>query len=346
MLINNQYRIVFRADGNRQTGLGHIMRLLGLSEILKEYFDCIFVSRNPEPAVQETIESFCRLIVLEGSLRSKETELDSILDQNDIVVLDGYDFDEKYQQYLKSKVYKLVMIDDKAETHFYADLLINHGGTALCETYKTKCEPNTRLLIGTDYLILRKEFINAALEERRINKVDSIFICMGGSDPFNITVKAVEAALNCQFLQRVIVVTGSSFSNHRDLNILISEAAKIKSFIHERNVPASRIVELLGMCEIAICPSSTVALEACCVKVGLLTGTVIDNQDAIHSYLQSSGCCLSVSSLVGASKDLISSYLNEMNNIAFIQGLIHNQKRNFDGRSANRIVKEFQLLSK
>jgi UDP-2,4-diacetamido-2,4,6-trideoxy-beta-L-altropyranose hydrolase len=345
-LIKRQHRVILRADGNSQIGLGHIMRLLGLSEILRNDFRCIFITRNPDPELKRTIESFCKLVVLDSEYENERKELNSLLDQSDIVVLDGYDFDEKYQQFIKSKVHKLVMIDDKAEVHFYADLLINHGGNTLYKAYIKKCEPYTRLLIGADYLILRKEFINAALEERKINKVDSVFICMGGADPFNITGKAVEAALKCPFLQRVIVVTGNAFTNHDDLNVIISRAGKVKNIIHEQNVTASRIVELIGMCEIAICPSSTMALEACCVKVGLLTGTVIDNQNGIHSHLKNSGCCLSVSSLVGASTDLISSYLNEMNNITVIQELIQNQKRNFDGRSSTRILEEFQLLSK
>ena len=39
-------RIIFRADSSPNIGLGHVFRLLSLAHILKNEFDCIFVSHS------------------------------------------------------------------------------------------------------------------------------------------------------------------------------------------------------------------------------------------------------------------------------------------------------------
>jgi len=341
-LVKNNHRIVLRADGNSIIGLGHVIRLLGLFEFIKNEFDCVFLIRKPELKLKHIIGSYCRFLILEGTLKDEIEELSYLLDSNDIVVLDGYYFDEEYQQYIKSKVHKLVMIDDKAEAYFYADLVINHGGALMKAKYKT--EPYTRLLLGTDYLILRNEFLEAALTKRIVTKVDSVFICMGGADPFNITIKALKASIKCDFISRIIVITGSAYSNNDDLKKALVEAPRSKDVLYENNVNPSRLVELIRMCEIAICPSSSIALEVCCVKAGLLTGIVTDNQESIHNMLVSSDCCLSLNDFNETSVESIQVNLYRMNNVDYINTLIKNQSENIDGLSGRRFLQEFKLL--
>lgn len=341
---NNKNRIIFRADGNSTIGIGHIMRLIGLFEILRDEFYGIFLVRRPDKLLKETIEKYCKVIVLNSTSLSDEiAELEFLLTKDDVVVLDGYDFDENYQKYIKSKAFRLIMIDDKADRHFYADLVINHGAN-FKDNYK--CEPYSKILSGTDYLILRKEFLNSALIKRRINKVDSVLICMGGADPYNITIKALRASLICSFIQKIVVITGSSFSNKTKLEELIIKGSECKTIIYENNIDAVRIIELINTCELAICPSSTIALEICCVKAGLLTGTVIDNQQMIHNHLVGTNCCLSLQDFCKATHEIISSYLNEMNNIEFVNTLISNQSRIIDGYSGKRILQEIKMLCK
>ena len=38
-------KILFRADGNEEIGYGHVIRSLALADMLKENFECIFVTR-------------------------------------------------------------------------------------------------------------------------------------------------------------------------------------------------------------------------------------------------------------------------------------------------------------
>lgn len=321
------------------------MRLLGLFEFLKANFNCVFFIKLPTIKLKEIIESYCKTVVLKSETLTNELfELDALLCIDDIVVLDGYNFNEDYQQHLKTKVHKLVMIDDKAAMHFYADLIINHGTAS--SIYKYKRESYTKILGGIDYLIIRKEFLKAASSERKIDKIDSVFICMGGADPFNGTIKSVKAAINCGFIQKIIVITGNAFTNMAELeDIIAEEGTKRKEIIYETNVNATRLIELMNMCQLAICPSSSVALEVCCVKAGLLTGIVVDNQVNIHKQLIDLNCCITLHNFNNVTIEDITIKLNLMNDSKLVNDIMQNQLNAIDGKSDERLCLEFKLLS-
>src|SRR5687768_17599482 len=116
-MITTNNRIVFRADGNNHLGLGHIVRSLALVEMLNNHFTCVFFTVEPSTEIKEMISDSCQLQLLPiyRSLTEEITNVKKKLKNTDIVVLDGYHFDEQYQREIRSLVHKLVAIDDKAE---------------------------------------------------------------------------------------------------------------------------------------------------------------------------------------------------------------------------------------
>jgi UDP-2,4-diacetamido-2,4,6-trideoxy-beta-L-altropyranose hydrolase len=337
-------RIVFRADGDSQIGLGHIVRSLALAEMLKNDFQCIFLTTNSEERIQKLISGTCQpvLLPIRKSIKEEIKEVKARLQHTDILVLDGYQFDADYQWEIKSSVHKLVSVDDKAEVHFFADLIINHGSPSLRSQYKA--EHYTELLLGLPYVLMRKPFLKAAKDHRVIERIKTVFICMGGADPFKVTVKALRASVCCSFINEIIIVTGSAF---QDVEALKSEkeGQHGKSIIHEENVSAERMVELIRQSDLAICPASSIALEVCAVKSGLLTGTVIGNQSAIHSTLMDAGCGISLDDFNLQTVESIISFLTRLNDIKLVNNLVNNQQAAIDGRSEERLLEKFKALA-
>ena len=339
---DNGMRVVFRADGSRDTGLGHIYRSLALVDMLKEEFGCVFMVNRPSCEVLDLIESYCDSCALSfNSLNEEIEEITQKLLPTDIFVTDGYDFDMKYQQVIKSKVKKLVMIDDKANHYYHADLIINHGDPSIESKYRKQIY--TRVLSGFSYSIMRKEFLTSATIEKKVTKVDTVFVCMGGSDPFNLTIRALSACLKAEFIKSVIVITGNAYGYQVDLKKTL-ESNIDKAITHEENVSAQRMVELITKSEIAIAPASSIAMEICSVKAGLLSGTVIDNQQAIHKQLLDSGCCISLGNFNKKYEKDISRHLEKLNNTDQINSIMKNQSIAIDGLSGERILVEFKKL--
>ena len=72
--MNNKKTIVFRADGNSQIGLGHIMRCLALCEILSQDFFLKFAIQNPSNEVYKILSK--NVNILETSLMMSLKVLD------------------------------------------------------------------------------------------------------------------------------------------------------------------------------------------------------------------------------------------------------------------------------
>jgi UDP-2,4-diacetamido-2,4,6-trideoxy-beta-L-altropyranose hydrolase len=336
-------RIIFRADGNSQIGLGHIMRCLALSEMLNCYFDCVFVIAKPSEALATIIKSFGELVQLESTNKQAELcELDLTIQATDIVVVDGYLFDEKYIQYLKNKAHKLVIIDDLAEVFYTADIVLNHGNSSFKNVYKASA--NAKVLCGFDYLILRSKFLKSVVDNKSIDDVNTAFICMGGADPTDITIKVLRSCIKVGFFKKIIVVTGVAYKRQKELLSVIEQNQKILQIDSYTNASAATLVKLISDSQVCICPSSTIALEVCCVGAGLLTGLTASNQKSIHQQLLADECAVSVGDFNDTTELEIIEKLKSLSGVNLVNRLIQNQRKVIDGKSAKRILNEFKLL--
>ncbi|MFC4478257.1 UDP-2,4-diacetamido-2,4,6-trideoxy-beta-L-altropyranose hydrolase [Flavobacterium chungangensis] len=342
-MISTKNRVFFRADGDSTIGLGHLMRCVALSQILENEFDCFFVIFCPSEEISLILLQYGEVVSLLESNKSEELiEFGKFLNKSDIVVFDGYLFNEEYITTIQNEVKAIVQIDDFAKGYFHSDLVLNHANKYLIDKYDVS--PNTKVLCGPDYLILREEFLQkAATEHKEKLKVDTAFICMGGADPTNITLKVLESFIQTDFIKNIIVVTGAAYVWDDKLKTFIAQNSQV-NITNYSNINALDMIELISKAEICVCPSSSIALEVCCVKSGLLTGITVDNQKLIHEQLVEGNYAETIDDFNTVSVNGIVSKLKKMNDLTFINNLIKNQSIFADGKSGERILDEFKKL--
>lgn len=341
--ISLETKVFFRADGSSVKGLGHVIRCLSVVEMIKKQFSCFMIVNNTDDHVLQLISKTCYAIDIKANSQQREFEtLINLVTVNDILVIDGYEFNEIYQQKVKKLVKKLVAIDDLADKKFEADIVFNHGDISAIPKYQVPS--NAKILSGLDYLIVRPEFLDALRVKRNVTIVDTVFVCMGGADPFNITIKVLEACIQCSFIKKIIIVTGSLYKNKNALQELIS-LPNVKNVEHIENASALQIVNCIQQSQLAVSTASSISLEICCVKAGLLCGTVAENQNCIHSLLVQNKCCISIGNWIDAGVDEIKSQLEAMNNILLVNRIMGMQQHSIDGRSGERIRKIFNELA-
>ena len=145
--------IYIRCDGSPEIGLGHVVRCMSLAHMLTVDFPIHFyVLEIPDSLKNEIIQNGWDVTVLE-----RESDFLNELTGNEIVVLDGYQFDSDYQRKIKRKGCKLICISDFHDQHFYADLVINHAPGVTKNNYDG--ELYTKYLLGPKYALLRPEFL-------------------------------------------------------------------------------------------------------------------------------------------------------------------------------------------
>ncbi len=273
-------KIIFRADGNSETGLGHLYRLFSLVEIVKEHYDFIFLTKQtstlaviPEDYNVSTIPE--HIIITEEPQWIKS----NFSYESHFIIADGYHFDSTYQYDIKQFKFSLIYVDDLAKDIMFADLVINHSPYLKLEDYDKQAY--TQLALGTSYALLRPAFLEAARQKRQIGKIDSAFVCFGGADPFNLTLKALKGLLLRKDIQHIHVVLGAAYKHSEIFEI--SDTFKDKEVLIHKNLSELQLVKIMKACQFAIAPASTILYELCCIKMPILSGYYVDNQKLIYN---------------------------------------------------------------
>lgn len=338
-------RIVFRADGNSKIGLGHLIRTLALADSLKNDFYLCFVIQNPNKFVQNQILEICdeiKIIPDNINYHDDVKNLLSLLNVDDIIVLDGYNFKTEYQITIKRNGNKLVYIDDIFSFHIVADAVINHANGVKAEKYKI--EKYTKLYLGSEYALLRKPFLEGAKQQREITNPDSVFISMGGADVKNITYKIIKSIIDISEIKKINILISTINPNRENLFNYIHTLNNHEFKFYE-NISADDLYKLIKSSDIAICPASSISLECCSVGIGLVTGYTEDNQKNNLEGYENKEVAVNLGNLNNISEKEINNQLrNLLLNTNNINKQIKNQKTLIDGKSPERFVEIFKNL--
>jgi len=265
-------------------------RLLALAEMLRNDFECVFVSNNPDPFILSEIEKICSdCIVINGPVYDKHPDelisgeemlydMSGILSGTEIVVIDGYLFGNKYQKAVLESGAQLVYIDDFAKAGIFADAIINHAPGIKEEAYSAPA--GAKICTGLDYAILRTPFFNSIVPSKKF--LNRAFVSLGGTDSFNFTGRLVELIIESNQFKEIHVLCSSSFSPE-SIERLERKALQMKMIRLHFNLGANQLVDLLDSCSDAFVSSSTVLIEAYARGLRCFAGYYINNQKLIYS---------------------------------------------------------------
>jgi UDP-2,4-diacetamido-2,4,6-trideoxy-beta-L-altropyranose hydrolase len=325
-------RVYLRADGSSTIGLGHLVRLSALANMLKNNFHtCFLLKESADEFRQQILSGVDEIISIpdfENNILKESTFLQQhIISKNDLVVLDGYHFNTAYQSEIKAKGCKLVCIDDIHAHHFVADAVINHAPGILKEQYS--CEPYTRLYLGSEYVLLKKIFLQKAISAKQTFDFNEspILICLGGADPKNMTIKVAKKVRELLPDKQIFLIVGGAYQYKNTLEDICKSDTQLSLFV---NSSSEELVTLMDKAHIAITSASTIALEYICAKGNLFLIVTASNQMHLYKSLIERMCAYPF--------ELLPDYYNST-------GIIDNQYELIDGKSDERILKIFTELS-
>ncbi|MBE9138810.1 UDP-2,4-diacetamido-2,4,6-trideoxy-beta-L-altropyranose hydrolase [Nodosilinea sp. LEGE 07088] len=211
--------LLIRADASTQIGTGHVMRCLALAQAcLAEGGQTHFLMGREGANLAQRILNEGAQVSYSSAQGGSEADAQQAIAlaktlQTDWVVVDGYHFGAEYQKWLKDVGLKVIAFDDYGHaSHYWADVVLNQNITAEEGLYSSR-EPYTKLLLGTRYVLLRKEFWPWRNWQRQIPPVASkVLVTLGGSDPDNVTLTVMQALQKSEIqgLEAAVVVGGSN----------------------------------------------------------------------------------------------------------------------------------------
>jgi UDP-2,4-diacetamido-2,4,6-trideoxy-beta-L-altropyranose hydrolase len=208
------------------------------------------------------------------------------------IVVDGYQFGDVYQRTLKAAGFPLLWIDDYGHAgHYCADLVLNQNMYARESLYRSR-ESYTRLLLGTRYALLRREFWPWRGWQRDVASRDArVLVTLGGSDPENVTLKVIQALqqLKRPDLEARIVIGPAN----RHLAVLRQAIERsvccIKLVTAATDMPA-----LMAWADIAVSAGGSTCWELAFIGVPSIAITLAENQHDIVESLSKAGAAVNM----------------------------------------------------
>ena len=216
--------IIVRADAGGAIGTGHVMRMLALAQVWVEnggwqmadgesadndkevVFICAQLPKSLEARLREEGFAVVRIDAEPGSEADVRETLAFLGSRFSVVgsrapvtnhrpptsdhwlVLDGYHFGYDYQKAIKEFGLRLLCVDDHGYSdRWYCDAILNQNLDAEKRiNYQTEL-PDTKLLLGATFCLLRREFLQAQRPVKEWGRIQSLLVTLGGSDPGNAT---------------------------------------------------------------------------------------------------------------------------------------------------------------
>lgn len=270
-------KTLIRSDSSTAIGLGHIMRDLVLATQLEG--EILFACQPLEGNMIEQIPYDVH--VLQTNEPNELLRLIKTLDI-DVLVIDHYGIDASFERYIKDATgVKILSFDDTYKPH-YCDIVLNHNLYANAACYTTLVPSFCEIRAGSAYTLIREEFKQE--KNHRRQKIYDIFIAMGGSDPYNMTMRLLTLLPDHY---RICIVTTHANPHIEELQNTIAMNKMI-----DLHINSHEIAKLLHQSHIAIVTPSVIVHEVLYMHIPFIAIKVASNQDDMYQYLKEHNYCV------------------------------------------------------
>ena len=217
-----QGTLLIRADASLAIGTGHVMRCLALAEAWQDNGGTVSLATAelPDPLRPRLTAEGLTLSCIRAVPGGPEDAAATIGQAQELnatwVAVDGDRFGRKFLQSIRAAGFRVLLVDDFADREsFPADLIVNPNMGENSEPYQ-KRGTTAQLLIGAPYILLRREFRQAATHKKISETGNRILVTLGGSDPENLAPKIADA-LSLDSDLKVTLVAGAAYDKENEL---------------------------------------------------------------------------------------------------------------------------------
>jgi UDP-2,4-diacetamido-2,4,6-trideoxy-beta-L-altropyranose hydrolase len=334
--------LLLRADASVAIGTGHVMRCLALAQAWQDAGGQVgFVMAETTPAIQaRLVTESCEVVSVSHAAGVADDASQTIAlareRKSDWIVVDGYQFTADYQRALKAAGCKVLFLDDYGHAqHYFVDFVLNQNVCASADSYLHK-EPQTRLLLGPKYCLLRREFAASQNWKREVSSVcRRVLVLTGGSDPENLTARVIEA-LAIARLDHVETTVAIGGSNPHFAMLQELAAKSGQKIAVQRDI--LNMAEPMALADVAISAAGSTCWELCLMGLPALLVDVADNQTELARELDRRGCAIRVGDRSVSAEKVADQLKRLVGSHELRQSLSQHSRELVDGNGAMRVV--------
>ncbi len=343
----DQTSLLLRVDGHAAIGGGHVMRCLALAQAWHDAGGrAAFASAGLAPSLRERIaqEGFaCMAISAESGGAEDAASTAAIAREISArtVVIDGYHFGPGFRAPLHGDGFVTMAIDDNGEAGPCADHLILNQNIHAAPALYPDAGRRTKLLLGTRYALLRREFRRSIRRNiRRDGAVRTILVTLGAVDRDNVTASVIEALRSLDLAGAAVEIVAGAANPHRPA---IDEACFAVPGARIVADPGAGMAELLAGADLAITAGGTTMWELSALGVPFITVVVAENQRLSTLAMTALGYpCVMAKDVIGKLPEKLRTLIGDA---AQRQSLAAAGQRLVDGEGAPRVCAEISKLA-
>lgn len=297
--------VVIRTDASLEIGTGHVMRCLTLAKQLeREGAEVTFICRdffgNSISFIQsqgfnvhilKSYESHNYLRWGRDNWKQDAQETGLVIQKFkkklELLIVDHYSLDAKWESEHRSKVKHILVIDDLADRPHDCDMLLDQNYYLNMQNrYKGLVPDSCVQLLGPNYVLLRDEFLTIDLQKiKRDGNVKNILIFFGGTDPTGETLKTLQAikTLNISDIEFNVVI-GASNPQKEKIEQVCKQMSNVNFYCQVNNM-----AELMVEADLAIGAGGTSSWERCFLGLPSILIIVAENQTEVTYAIAEKG---------------------------------------------------------
>ncbi len=305
-------RVAFRVDASLEIGIGHVVRCLALADALRELgVDCIFLSCSHVGNInsQVRLRQYEVFDLIRGAVKwpghvrgdlahsswlkcPQEMDAQECLGiikskRCDVVVVDHYAIDYRWEEDVRQICKKIVVIDDLADRIHHCDMLLDQNWFEgdLRIRYRELVPKECELYLGPKYALLKDEYaILANIMPVRDGKIRRLLVFMGGSDPHDETTKVL-GSLDIPELKEVLVDVILGVNHPDPLNVIRLAASRTNICVHQHQ---RTLAGWMLRADLMISGGGSTTWERMCLGLPSVVISIADNQTktnrALHTF--------------------------------------------------------------
>lgn len=310
-------RIAVRVDASPALGAGHLARCMTLATALRRDGAAVLLicraDASPLTAALRTGNVPVHWLTAEQTAdpsADARATCAALTEPCDWLIVDHYGLDAAWEQVLRARARRILVIDDHAARRHDCDLLLNPNLPVTAADYRGRVPETCRLLLGPQYALLRDEFHRQRATVRaREGTVRRLLISCGGSDPGNATAQALAAlAILAQAgALSEIAVEVIAGPGHRHWRALRAQTHALPGARFRR--ATRQMAAAMAAADVAIGAGGGSLWERCFLGLPALVITVADNQRAATAALAARGACWDLGPVHGLAPAKVAAHL-------------------------------------
>ncbi|MDF8329112.1 UDP-2,4-diacetamido-2,4,6-trideoxy-beta-L-altropyranose hydrolase [Aeromonas salmonicida] len=265
------FNVAFRLDAGAEIGLGHLMRCLAIADRLRAAgAECHFLCHDLPAHLLPLLQAHHH-----HPLPTQDNAGPLPRLQPDWLVLDHYQIDRMVEQELAVHCDRLLVIDDLADRPHHCQLLLDQGPLRTAADYQPLIPASCRLLLGTDYALLRPAC--RQLARQQTSQWQRGLICFGGADPAGACLTTLNSLARLPWARTIqwTLVAGGANPFWPELEQRVAELSDLKIALLRQS---DQMAQLMNQHDFAIGAAGGMTWERACLGLPTLAVPIVDNQ--------------------------------------------------------------------